>query len=255
MTTIDEMSEPFGRHLRPVLAAGMGVCSVCHSWRLDRFAMCGTCKFGLQDLSSSADAIGFVALAVKHDELASQLWRYKDSTSHDERDRLTKGLTAVLWRWLGEHEACVARAAGVVSFPVVTSIASTKNRIEHPLASMVRSTIALTRDRYRPLLRATPGQSDDRTYSSKRFEALDIERGKAILIIDDTFTAGSRIQSAACTLKEAGSGPVGAVVIGRHFRADNLTGDYREAAQRYLQRSRSLAWDWQRCCYCDNRSV
>jgi orotate phosphoribosyltransferase len=40
-----------------------------------------------------------------------------------------------------------------------------------------------------------------------------------VLLIDDTWTSGASIQSAAGALRVAGSGPVGALVLGRHISA------------------------------------
>ena len=252
---MERQIESYQGKLLPVLAKGPGVCGVCHSWSLPSYNTCMTCHLGLKSIPTSADAIGFVSLAVRRESLANELWRYKDAVSEVERDRLSKELTALLWRWLLQHESCVERTAGVDGFPVVTSIPSTKNRTAHPLETIVKSTIPLTRHRYRALLQPAPGHGDDRKYSSDRFIARDVEPGQPVLVVDDTFTTGSRIQGAASALKAAGSGPVGAIVIGRHFRFDNLKDDFAEAAHRYLLRSRALNWDWDACCLCDGRRM
>jgi len=47
----------------------------------------------------------------------------------------------------------------------------------------------------------------------------NIQAGTSVLVIDDTFTKGSRVQSASSALKSAGAATVGVMCIGRHFTA------------------------------------
>jgi orotate phosphoribosyltransferase len=67
----------------------------------------------------------------------------------------------------------------------------------------------------------------------------DLE-GEAVLLIDDTWTTGASVQSAAAALKTAGAGPVGVVVIGRH-----INDDYGANARRLKELSRPF--EWERC--------
>jgi hypothetical protein len=198
------------------------------------------------------DGLDFVALAVKHEQLAHELWFYKDGPSPFDRRRMTLGLAAVLWRWLREHEACVARKCGVEGFPLVTTVPSTNGRLEHPLVEIVGSIIEPTRDRYRQTLTTAPTSNTTRTFSCDRFSVDDSQSGGPVLLIDDTFTTGSRVQSAACALKKAGYGPIGAVVIGRHFSMEQ-GGEFGQAAKNYYSMSKKLGWDWRRCCLGDDR--
>jgi hypothetical protein len=68
--------------------------------------------------------------------------------------------------------------------------------------------------------------------------------GEPVLLIDDTWTTGASAQSAAATLKKAGSGPVAAVVIGRHLNRDWGENDRR-------LRSLPTPFDWNRCAHCE----
>jgi hypothetical protein len=253
MPTIDELSEPYANFLLPILPTGPGVCSICHTSVIGTYARCIPCNSAKSVLPSLADSIGFVSLAVKGQQLAYELAFYKDERySFEKRLRTIAGLTAVLWRWLKLHEECVARSAGVPSFSVITSVPSTRQREDHPLSTMVREKIGVTIDRYRPLLSANPEFSDNRDFSHQRFIVQgNIQPGTSVLIIDDTFTKGSRVQSASAALKEAGASTVGVVCIGRHF-AHTQDGAFGVAAKTYLKRSTELTWSWERCCYCDN---
>jgi hypothetical protein len=58
-----------------------------------------------------ADVVVPIALAVKREQLAHELWHYKYDVDPSVRARLTMRLGAVLWRFLGQHEKHIAGAA------------------------------------------------------------------------------------------------------------------------------------------------
>ena len=60
----------------------------------------------------------------------------------------------------------------------------------------------------------------------------------AHLLIDDTWTTGANVQSAAAALKTAGADRVGALVIGRHVHDD-----YQDHAERLKALRRPFDWD------------
>ncbi|HEY5266942.1 MAG TPA: hypothetical protein VIJ40_09030 [Acidimicrobiales bacterium] len=204
----------------------------------------------MKTLPNGADSIGFVSLAVKEQQLAHELAFYKDNYTFDVRFKTIVGLTALLWRWLKHHEICVARAARVSEFQIVTTIPSTRNRESHPLSTMVGEKIGVTLGRYQPLLEANSNVPDNREYLPNRFLISGkLEANSSVLLIDDTFTRGSRVQAAATALKDAGANKVGVVCIGRHFSLKQ-DGGFGTAARTYYKRSLELGWDWERCCLC-----
>jgi adenine/guanine phosphoribosyltransferase-like PRPP-binding protein len=80
-------------------------------------------------------------------------------------------------------------------------------------------------------------------FSAERFAATRSLSGEPVLLLDDTWTTGASAQSAAATLKKAGSGPIAAVVIGRHLNRDWGDNDRR-------LRALGGRFDWSRCPYC-----
>ena len=116
-----------------------GVCTVCHTSVVGDYSVCMRCNDARNNLSSTIDALDFIALAVKHEQLAHELWFYKDGNSVVDRRRMTLGLAAVLWRWLRLHESCVVSRCNVDDFPVVTTVPSTNARAAHPLVEIVSS--------------------------------------------------------------------------------------------------------------------
>lgn len=251
MPTVGELSAPFENYLRPVLPVASGVCSICHTSVAGGWPRCYQCGRAQSALPVTASALSFVALAVKDEQFARDLYQYKDPRqSEQERRRLRLGLAAVLWRWLSHHEECLSRRVGVSEFSIVSTVPSTRQRASHPLEVIVGRDVALTRDRYQRLLEAVDTQGDDRTADASQFKAVaSVPEGAAVLLVDDTFTTGSRVQSAAARLRLSGAGTVGVVCLGRHFNR-RQEGAHAEAAEAYLQQVRARGWSWSSCCLC-----
>lgn len=251
MPSVRDLSAPYENHLLPVLPAGPGVCRVCHTFVAGDFERCYQCNEARRSLTSTVESIDFVALAVKGEQLARELAVYKGSSPEAAR-RTRVTLSALLWRWLVDHEDCVAEAADVVKFPVVTTIPSTSGRGTHPLEDMIGRAVKATADRYRPVLRVRPGSPGDRSFADDRFEATSPAGHEVpLLLVDDTFTTGAHVQSAVPALRSAGWGPLGVVCIGRHFNRRPPDERFQEAADGYYREARSRQWDWTRCCLCD----
>jgi orotate phosphoribosyltransferase len=64
-----------------------------------------------------------------------------------------------------------------------------------------------------------------------------------VLLIDDTFTTGARIQNCASALTLAGADVVGAVIVGRFMRPD-----WSAETQALRNRQRALRFDFESCC-------
>lgn len=252
MPTVDEVSGPYANHLLPVLPSGAGVCEVCHTTCRPEWSRCYQCTQSLYALSDTADAVNFVALSVKGEQLAYELWLYK-SGREQVRARPTLGLAAVFWRWLAIHERCVARVARVDEFSMVTSVPSAGGRPDHPLSDIVGNIVQPTAHRYQTLLSANPELTNDRTPRDQRFlPSGRVPAGTSVLLVDDTWTSGAHAQSAASALKATGAGRVGIVALGRHFNREQ-PGEFHEPADAYYRASRDRGWDWSKCCLCDDR--
>ena len=248
MATVAEISAPYANFLLPVLSVADDVCTVCHSTAGEGWTRCYQCNQAAGCLSVTADAVAPIALAVKGEQLAHELWAYKNSPQAKARRRLQIGLAAVLWRWLGTHEACVARASGGREFSLVTVVPGTAERREdHPLEETVATIIGATANRYERLLVTDPRVEQGRLHSDARFRTTRLLHGETVLLIDDTWTTGAHAQSAASALKLSGAAAVGVVVIGRHFNR-TPTDAYRALAEGYYRSVKDQGWDWNWCC-------
>jgi predicted amidophosphoribosyltransferase len=245
--SVFELSEPYRNHLISVLPRGRGVCAVCWTAVDPAYDVCYQCYAarGAFQRRRLADVVVPIALAVKREQLAHELWHYKYDADATVRARLEVKLAAVLWRFLGLHEVHVAEAAGVSQFDFVTTVPGTKQRDgEHPLARLVGRVIGQTEARYEQLLELGPsGTNDSRAVLVDRYRPTrTLTERPSLLLIDDTWTTGGRAQSAVLALRDAGAARVGVVVIGRHF--DRAFGP----GEAYYQRARKLTFTWERCC-------
>lgn len=239
MATVHELSGPYGNFmLNPLAPAGDDVCSVCLTFT-DGYATCYRCGFQ----QNYADSVLPISYSVHLGQLHTALAGYK-RLRPPASTKFRLELAAVLWRFLGRHELCLAREAGTNRFDLVTTVPSgSADRDEaHPLREIVGATVEPTANRFARLLRRSSCDVADRVVSPLKYEPLGELRGESVLLIDDTWTTGSNVQSAAGALKSAGAATVGVLVIGRHIHEDFAGNRVRLAA---LPRP----FDWDRCAF------
>jgi hypothetical protein len=161
VASVLELSEPYRNHLVSVLPPGRGVCAIC--WRAvdPGYRLCYPCRIARDGYGGRlAEVVVPIALAVKRQQFAHELWHYKYDTDDRVRRRLEIRLAAVLWRFLGQHETHVAEAVGVPWFNIVTTVPGTRPRDdEHPVVHIVGTLVGQTRDRYQPVLTLGPDAS------------------------------------------------------------------------------------------------
>jgi predicted amidophosphoribosyltransferase len=239
MPTVDELTEGYGNFMlgpRP----GSGVCEVCFTFT-EGHATCFVCGHQHGALAAVAPISYSVAGGQLHHALAG----YK-RLGGDVARRLQLEVAAVLWRFLADHEACVARAATMTAstFDLVTTVPSSRRERDeqHPLRRIVGELARPTRDRYERLLTRSHAEVPERTFDPGKYDADRPLSGESVLLIDDTWTTGSCAQSAAAALRQAGAGPVAAVVIGRYVKRD-----WRENDRRLQALARPF--DWSACAW------
>ena len=165
------------------------------------------------------DAVAPISYSPAGGELHRQLRGYKDHPAMVAREAFADGLADVLGRFLGEHEACVARAAGVEgAFGLLTTVPSRRpaGRVTGALVDLVGRRCSATAGRHDVVLQAT-GEGAPHRWCASRFRARASLAQCDVLLVDDTWTSGASAQGAALALKRAGARRVALVVIGRHL--------------------------------------
>lgn len=244
MTTTDEASallalaERAAGFLTPP-RKGRGVCNDC--FNLTRgYERCFACASGERRLA----ALVPISLSLGGGHLHHVLADYKRAQGL-AAERASRELAAILTRFLATHEPCVADAAGVSGFDLVTTVPSgdPDRDHDHPLRHLVSQRVGSARGRYDRLLRRSDVAVSPRAFDPRRFCATRRVEGLNVLLIDDTWTTGASAQSAATALLEAGAASVAAVVVGRHLRRGWHDNDARVAAL-------AGQFDWSRCAVC-----
>jgi hypothetical protein len=190
------------------------------------------------------DVYAPVSYSIDGEQLHRALAGYKRIGGSVGR-RLGRELAAVLWRHLEAHERCLARAAGVGRFTVVTAVPAGDPQRDHahPLHGLLGELIGPTRERYERLLCHNSPEAAPRTFDRRRYRTLRPLAGEHVLLVDDTWTTGASAQSAAAALKLGGATTVAAVTIGRHVHR-HWHGNDR------LLRSLQTPFDWSACALC-----
>lgn len=213
---VDEASEAYQRAMRSVLPAGPGICRVCSGFIDPEYETCYRCDNQPNSLAAMvpitySEHLGQMHLALRN---------YKDGSSAAIRRHAAVRLAAILWRFLREHEGCVARAARVDGFDLVTTVpSSSPERDRHSAFAELTGWIEPIKARLCRTLAPT-GEVEGREFAANRFAPTDELSSDSVLLLDDTWATGGHAQSAAHALTAAGARKVALVVIGRHVRPE-----------------------------------
>lgn len=236
MPTVAELSGAYENFLlnpRP----GTGICRRCFTFVDSGYATCYPCR----QMTPMLEAYVPVSYSIAHGQLHRALAGYKRAGGRTAR-HLQLGLAAVLWRFLADHEACLAGAAGAPAFDLVTTVPSGDRQrdLVHPLPEIVGELVAPTRDRYERVLARSAKSIAERAFDREKCTVSRRLDDACVLLVDDTWTTGASAQSAAAALLDAGAAVVAAVTIGRHVNPE--WGDTEERL-----RELSTSFDWNTC--------
>ena len=237
MASVEQLSASYASvMLRP--RPGADVCPRCFDLLSGAEGCYGCARYG-----GWVDAASPISYSIAHGPLHRALRSYKRLSGPPAR-AFAMGLAALLWRHLELHEHCLANAAGVDRFELVTIVPSSdRSRGDsHPLHELVGELVGPVRPRYERLLRRTGAEVAPHHFNIHKYEAMRRLSGGAVLLVDDTWTTGANAQSAAAALKRAGALKVAAVVVGRHVNPGYGRNDRRLQSM--------PAFDWGVCAWC-----
>lgn len=221
MATVADYTDPYLETFVPVLPAQPGVCDVCHSAPNPGFLRCKSCATTVSQVTRPVTRVVPISLCVAYSQLHDLLRKYKDA-SVVLQDRLRPRAAALLGRFLQEHRHCLGE------WDVLTTVPSGSGREGlHPLSRA----IAMLGEFRRQLVHVLePGRipEGDRHLNAAddRFRVRTSVDGTHALLVDDMFTTGAAVQSAASALQLAGAQAIAAVVLGRYVKPDFLTQEF-----------------------------
>ncbi len=210
----------------PVPRAGPGVCATCHGPARDGRRECWCCRAlsaALGRGDGPSPPVVPVALCRTGDRLHTVLRGYKDAPVVAARRHFAYRVGVHLSGFLGAHAGCIAVAAGsrwdsVAVAPSTTRPQGACRRLSppssHPLWKVVGAIPQLS-----GLLRVEIGRGAGSAHhlapDPDAFAVGGEARGRRVLLLDDTWVTGARMQSAAASLVDAGAEVVALVVAGR----------------------------------------
>lgn len=221
-----------------------GVCSICHGATLERdhggyWPTCWNCRS--VPVGGVRTIVPISLVHTSQSQLYASLRDYKssylDGTIRAEHSLLLAG---TLQRFLRVHRSHIEEAGGV-AWDAIQVVPSTRQRDgDHPLEAVVKMT--MFRDELVQFLTPTGQAIDHNRPNPAAFGAVDGTAGRNVLLIDDTFTTGARVQSAASALSRAGANVVAAVPIGRVIDTSHPT------KETFWRDRRARTFDFDICC-------
>lgn len=218
-----DLLQPLVPGLVAVPAAQPGICPVCRTAVKDNFDCCFLC-------AGEQMRIVPISLSVHSGMLHHHLRNYKDGREA-VRGPLTLRLAALLEVYLQNHlESCLGGPIDLVA-----TVPSAKR--DAPW-SIVQRLQRFSNQPVNPLRWAVDADGGGAVAADASVG------GQQVLLLDDTFTAGTSIFNAHRVLVAAGAEVVGPLVLGRHVRPDF------SPSVAMLECARATTWDPMRCAIC-----
>lgn len=240
---IREASDSVTPLLVPPTADSVKQCSFCHQWLPDKPSDITTAP-GCENCAEVRDALGVEPLPIatlslyrKPSPLRDILTRYKGRDNEDDPydPDCFIVVRALMGRFFMERgnelEAQLGGLDGVVVVP------STDRSPPHPLERVISSldlSIPLL-----SLLERGEGDMGFRKPDKHGFQIKESHPPARLLLLDDVYTTGSRLNSAAVALNDAGHTVSGALVLARRINPD-----YIDEAGRLWDAATSTPYDW-----------
>lgn len=252
-----DLSERLIPDLATPPVGGPGVCARCSTWTpngegADNQAasrpaadpesrstvLCENCLEVRGILDREPLGLSVISLYHRPSPLRDVLTRYKGRD--DEEDpydpACVREVRSILGRYLLEHGDQLVEVSG--GFDGIVVVPSTDRPPPHPLEDLVDS-LDLDVPRWPMLARGT-GELGFRKPNRDGYQVVMAREPSRILLIDDVYTTGSRLNSAASALSHDGHQTVAALVLARRINID-----YAAEAQQLWAWATAHAFDWQ----------
>ena len=183
-------------------------------------------------------ALSVISLYRKPSPLRDFLTRYKGRDEEEDPfdPSCVQIVRSMLGRYLIDHgDSLVEMSGGIDAIAVVPS---TDRPPPHPLEDLVDS-LDLDLPRW-PMLARGKGELGFRKPNRDGYQVVMAREPSRILLIDDVYTTGSRLNSAATALDQDGHETVAALVLARRINTDYAA----EALQLWAAATAEL-FDWQ----------
>lgn len=206
-------------------------CAVCLRPVPEGDEVCGPCGWHIRSGAPLADAVIPLTYAARGSQAMKDSYQYKEPLEALHRGARRR-LLGLFDETMERHAWCIADLSPAPR--AVTTVPSSSGRSPHPIDLFVERLATAQQ-----LLRYVGPSGDPqarRVFAPERWEVLDEVAGLHVLLVDDTWVSGARMQSCASALKQAGAAYVSAVVLVRHL-------DEYGAAPAFLEQHKSRRYD------------
>jgi predicted amidophosphoribosyltransferase len=242
VATVEEITDPHLAAFTSPPRRGAGACDICHNAPWTGSMRCWSCVQTTSAVSHPVELVVPISLYQVGGQLHNVLASYKRSLDVRVRAQFGTLIAATLSRFIGEHGDHIREAAGT-DWDTTTIVPSKSRPGPHALQQAVELSARL-RETFGPVVEPWEPQTISRATASDRgYRAIRRLDGERVLLLDDTFTSGATLQSAASAIGLAGGQVVASVVVGRVIHPEFST----EMGEMW-ERQRKVTFDFGSCC-------
>ena len=228
----------------PIPPSGLGVCGICHS-SVDGsdYDHCYPCNQAREFLQGDVPKVVPISLEVEGKQLHHVLRGYKDARNAVVCNRFAYQLAAlseIFWR---RHMTCIEPFDAIATVP-----SSSRNAFEavvqrNAFEAVVQRSPRLT-GLHRPVLKRIRTVKHHTLDKAQFKVAREQVEGRQIVLVDDTFTTGATVFSAAQAIRDVGGLVENIVVIGQYIKRSD------PPSAKLINRLRREPWDLTECVCC-----
>lgn len=203
-----------GGYLRNIIREPEVTCATCAT-PVDGYTRCIKCQ---QDagIAGLADLVVPLAYVLARSQSGLMLRQYKDDPSAEVRSAQAQVISRLLYLGIVRHQRCVE---AVIGRPVDRRLAIPGSPTRSGVHPFIAMTTAMNAVEPSPqIMPRTDTPLGDREVTAARFAISPPSTrfdGQHVMVLDDTWTTGSRTQSAAILLREHGAAHVTVMTVAR----------------------------------------
>jgi predicted amidophosphoribosyltransferase len=206
--------------LVPMAQDGPDVCPLCRSGRTRPDRLCFSCERTSAQVPYPCELVIPISYYTTPSPLRDRMHDYKEHQDPAVREEQSHYVAAILARYFLEHHDALTARFG--AWDEVVAVPSTHHDNRPALQTAIERNFPDAIGRFTRPLEHGPGAMTFNQASPTGFVPVDGSdiSGRSMLLVDDTYTTGARLQSAHHGLVAAGSTVVAAIVVTRKINPD-----------------------------------